>query len=246
MSKSNLEKNRLNPGTEGFSLIELLIVMAIMLILTGTSFYYLAATQDLYKADEQALKISDVLQEARQRSLTQRRTMRVEIDMTDNMIRLIDEDDPTTVNDDTMIRSFPLLAPEEVRVDERPGQIPDNPPEEFPVPNAQFRQSIYPESLAHDVATLRFQSNGTVVDQGTNEIGQNAVSTGATLHIWSPLKGDVNNSKIARSITIIGSTGSIRLWEYDPRLEGSVKWKDTRRTSIFGGQQAGGNSATGS
>lgn len=236
MKTDKLKNTASFPNSEGFSLIELLIVLTLLLIMSGTIFYYLSATQNLYKPDEQALKISDVLQEARQRSLTQRETMRVEIDLTDNIVRLIDENNSNTVDDDNQIRTIPLLSSNEVRVDQRPGQISNNPPEEFPVPNAQFRQSIYPNSLAHDVCTMRFMSNGTVVDQGTNEVGRDAVSTGVSLHIWSPQPGNINNSKIARSITVIGSTGSIRLWEYDENLTGAVKWKDTRRTSIFGGE----------
>lgn len=242
MNSLKRKERKETKGTEGFSLIELLVVMSIIVILTGTGFYYLAASQQLYNADEQALKISDLLQEGRQRSLTQRRTMRVEVDLTDNMVRLIDERDPDDVTDDSPIRSFLLKNPAEVRVDRRPGQITSNPPEEFPVPSANFRQSIYPNSLAHNVLTMRFLSNGTVVDQGTNETGRDAVATGATLHVWSPDDGNQNNSRIARSITVIGTTGSIRLWEYDKHLSGAVKWKDTRRTSIFGGQTGNSNS----
>lgn len=218
----------------GFSLVELLTVVAIMMVATGVAYYYLSAHQEMYKADEQALIISDVLQEARQRSLTQRETIRVEIDMTDNIVRLFDENSPATVSDDAPIRTVSLLSPTEVMIDERPQQIGDNPPEEFPVPNANFEQSIYPSSLAHDVCTLRFQSDGTVVDQGTNETGSGAVTTGMTLHVWSPDETQPTNSKIARAITVIGTTGAIRLWEYDPTLQGTTYWKDSRRTSIYG------------
>lgn len=239
MEDSNLKIKRNTSNSDGFSMIELIIVLLVITIMSGTVFYYLNAAKDLYKADELALKIVDVFQEARQRSLTQRETMRVEIDLTDNVVRLIDENSSTTVNDDEEIRMIPLLNEAEVRVDERPGQILYNPPEEFPVASAQYRQSIYTPSLLHDVCTMRFLSDGTVVDQGNNEVGNNAVVTGVTLHIWSPDKENVSNSKIARAITIIGSTGSIRLWEYDEGLSGQVKWKDTRRTSIFGGQTGG-------
>jgi len=220
----------------GFSLVELLTVVAILMVATGVAYYYLAAHQELYQADEQALMISDVLQEARQRSLTQRETIRVEIDLTDNIVRLFDENDPSTVNDDAEIRTVSLLDVADVRIDKRPGQISSNPAEEFPVPTALFKQSIYPSSLAHDACTIRFLSNGTVVDQGTNEIGSGAVSAGLTLHVWSPDDANPANAKIARSITIIGSTGSIRLWEYDAKVQGSNPWRDSRRTSIYGGQ----------
>ncbi len=226
-------------NSDGFSMIELLVVISIIMILSGITFYYLNSTQSLYKPDEQALKIVDVLQEARQRSLTQRETMRVEIDLTDNVVRLIDENSSTTATDDNEIRTIALLSNFEVRVDKRPQQISYNPPEEFPVPSASFNQSIYPASLAHNVCTLRFLSNGTVVDQGTNEVGNNAVIAGSTLHIWSPDENNINNSKIARAITIIGSSGSLRLWEFDVSLTTTNKWKDSRRTGVYGGQGNG-------
>ena len=226
----------------GFSLIETLSVMALIAVFSSVTFLYLNATQDLYKADEQALSIIDVMQEARQRSLTQRETMRVEIDVTDNVVRLIDENDPDSIDDDNELRSVPLLDPSEVRVDERASQIGNNPPEEFPVPTAKFKRSIYPPSQNHDVCTIRFLNNGRVVDQGNNGVGNGAVNTGLTLHVWSPRKDNSNKANIARGITIIGSTGSIRLWEHDPSLKGAVKWKDTRRTSVFGGQARGKNS----
>jgi prepilin-type N-terminal cleavage/methylation domain-containing protein len=236
MNYKNAHKGNSLTYSDGFSLIELLIVLVMISILSGTAFYYLNASRELYKADEQALKITDILQEARQRALTQRENMRVEIDLTDNIIRLIDENQPDTVDDDNEIRNIPILSSTELRLDQRPAQITYNPPEDFPVPSARFKQSVYTPSLLHNVSTLRFLSNGTVVDQGNNTLGDGAVPTGVTLHVWSPDKDNINNSKIARSITIIGSSGSVRLWEYDKNLETANKWKDTRRISVFGGQ----------
>ena len=69
----------------GFSMVELLIVLTVMTILTGISLFYLSGHQRLFRPDEQTLKMVDIFQEARQRSLTQRETMRVEIDLTDSV-----------------------------------------------------------------------------------------------------------------------------------------------------------------
>lgn len=91
--------------SRGFSMVELLIVLTVITILLGISLFYLSAHERLYRPDEEALKIIDVFQEARQRSLTQRETMRVEIDLTDNVVRLIDENQPSTADDDRPIRS---------------------------------------------------------------------------------------------------------------------------------------------
>lgn len=221
---------------QGFSMIELLIVVSIISIMAGVSVFYLAAYQKLYEADDQAFKIIDVLQEARQRSLTQRETMRVQIDLTAQVVRLIDEN-RAGVADDVVVRTITLLPSEKVNVQSRPDNISDNPPEPVPVPSAQYRQSIYPMSANNDVCTIRFQSDGTIVDEGTNASGsQGAVSTGVTLHVWSPGANNQSDSNIARAITVIGSSGSIRLWEYDPEPATAGKfWQDSRRTSSYGG-----------
>lgn len=223
----------------GFSIIELLIVLTVLSILTSAAFFYLDAHQTLFKPDNQALQIADMLQEARQRSLTQRKTMRVEIDLTDSVARLIDEKEINTSADDKVLRELPLYFPNEVRTDASPSDISYNPPEPLPVPSAQYKISTYPLSNLHQVCTIRFQSNGTVVDAGDNDIGSNAVPKGVTIHIWSPKEVDSNESSIARALTVLGSTGSVRLWEYNRDVQIGNKWKDSRRFGVYGGQGTG-------
>jgi prepilin-type N-terminal cleavage/methylation domain len=222
--------------SRGFSLLELLIVVSIIFILSGVSMFFLSAHQRLYKPDEQATRIIDLLQEARQRSLTQRETMRVEIDLTDNIARLIDENKPETADDDVKIREVVLISANEATIRVRPPDITSNPPESLPVPPAQFKQSIYPPSALHDVCTIRFLRNGTVVNEGSDAVGTNAVPTGLTLFIWSPKKDKPDESEIARAITVVGTTGAVRLWEYDRQSSDANKWKDSRRSGVFGGQ----------
>jgi len=218
----------------GFSLIELLIVITIIFVMMGVSLFLLTGHQRLLKPDEQALKVADILQEARQRALTQRETMRVEIDLTDNTVRLIDEGDPTTYEDDKKIREVVLFSPAEVRIDSRPPDITLNPPEMIPAPPANYTVSVYPPSVTHRVCTLRFQRNGTVVDAGTDPIGTNSSLVSASIFIWSPKRDNSNASEIARAITVVGGSGFVRLWEWDKNLSSMNKWKDSRRFSSGG------------
>lgn len=223
----------------GFSLVEVLIVLALILLIGSSAAFYLNAHKKLYKPDDQTLLIADILQEARQRSLTQRETMRVEIDLTDNQIRLIDENTVRTADDDKVLKVLPVYFPNEVRIDSRADNIAYNPPEPLPVPTAKFLPSVYPPSATHQVCTLRFQSNGTVTDGGNNATGDGAVVGGVTLHIWQPNSENTNVSSIARALTVIGSTGSIRLWEFDESLPNENKWKDSRRVGSYGGNPQG-------
>lgn len=228
-------QNETKSSSDGFSLVEVLIVIAVISILTAVSMIYLNASQKLYKPDVQSLQLIDIFQEARQRSLTQRRTMRVEVDMDDRIVRLIDEIANDTANDDLVIRTMVLLPDEELRVDDKPFNISENPPELLPTPAAVFSLSNYPKSIAHRVCTIRFQSNGNVVDAGSTPTGTGATPTGVTLFIWSPNQDNPMNMDIARAVTIIGTTGSVRLWEYDINATTSNKWKDSRRSSGYGG-----------
>ncbi|MBK9165652.1 MAG: prepilin-type N-terminal cleavage/methylation domain-containing protein [Acidobacteria bacterium] len=219
----------------GFSMMELLMVLAIILVLSSVSLFYLTAHQTLYKPDEQALLITDIFQEARQKSLTQRETHRIEINRTRKTVRLIDENTPATVDDDAVIREMNLLEDSVVSVGVKPGNIDVNPPEPLPVPDAVFLPSNYPTSVGDSVATYRFMANGTVTNGGNTATGNGAVVTGGTVHIWSPNATEQANADIARSITVIGSSGSVRLWEYDRSLTTTNKWKDSRRSGTYGG-----------
>jgi prepilin-type N-terminal cleavage/methylation domain-containing protein len=220
-----------NKSVEGFSLVELMVVLIIISIMAGITGYYLINHQKAYKADDQALKIIDIFQEARQRSLTQRETMRVEIDLTDKVVRLIQENkpDPTGDADDEKIRETTLLDPLEVNIEQRPSEITVNPPETLPAPTAVFKPSVYPKSSTHRICTIRFRSDGQVVDVDNTASGGSGTPTGVTLFIWSPNKTDATKSDIARAITIIGTTGSIRMWEYNRNSTNANKWSDTRR-----------------
>jgi len=219
----------------GFSLIELMVVLVIIAIFVSISLFFYEGHRSLYRPDEIALQVTDLFQEARQRALTQRETMRVEIDVTRKVANLIDENSAATPDDDFVLRTITLPDSSSVTVGTRPANIGYNPPEPLPVPNAVFTSSVYTPSFGNNACAFRFQRDGTVVNAGNNAIGTGAVSSGATLHIWSPAESDTSTSQVARAITIIGSTGTIRMWEFDPALEETNKWKNSRRTGTYSG-----------
>ena len=221
-------------------MIELLVVVVVIGIVSTMALFYAANHKKAYQPDDQALLLVDMIQEARQRALTQRRTMRVEINLTTNRANLYDENaNLTTASDDMLIKSLSLFATTNVKVNTRPAEIAYNPGELLPVPNAVFKPSVYTSSISQSVATIRFLANGTAVDAGTNPVGAGSVPTGVTLHIWAPTKADPTKSDIARAITVLGSTGVIRMWEFDDTSAATNKWKDSRRSSSYG---ASGNS----
>jgi hypothetical protein len=218
----------------GASLFELLVVVVIATIMSGVSIFYFSGNSKMFKPDDQSLKLIDLLQEARQRSLTQRETIRVEIDLTDNIARIIDENTASTETDDKKVREITLYPGADVKLDSLPPDITLYPPDPLATTAASFQISVYPPSVTHNVCTLRFMRDGTVYNAGTNPTASGATLTSATLFIWSPKANSATQSEVARAITIVGTTGSMKLWDYNRTSTDTNKWKDSRRTGVYG------------
>jgi len=202
-------------SAEGFSILELVIVLTIIMILSLFTFMSLGS-EKLYNTDKQALKITDLLQEARQRSLSQRKTMRVEINQTKKSVRLIDEKDIGNANDDREIKSV-SYSDNSVYVGTAPSNMSATPTEVTPVSPISFSTSNHPLSSNDKVATMRFLKNGTVTNAGSDAIGTGAVPTGATIYVWSKFPKDSSTTpttaQIFRAVTVLGTRGSTRIWK---------------------------------
>jgi len=223
----------MDKGQSGFSLIELLAVVSVIMILSGIMLFYANNHTKLYKVDDESLQIVDVFQEARQRALAQREVMRVEINTNTNMVTLYSENGPTVATDDVVIKRFILAPTTQVKFTTRPAQITVNPPEPMPVPTAVFKTSVYPATAGNSVCTIRFKSDGSAMDGGTNPTATDAVQTGVSLFVWSPKTGSTTESDQARALTVLGATGAIRMWEWDVRMTGANKWKDSRKSVAY-------------
>lgn len=194
----------------GFSIIELTVVLLIVSIVSVLALMSFK-NESKYLADSQAYQVIDLIQEARQRSLTQRETMRVEINQTRNIVRLISENEPGNADDDKELRSIKLQEPNNVVVGVRPQNVVNPPTDLSPIPTLTFKTSVHPLSKSDTVATLRFVRTGKVLDAGSNSIGDNAVVTGATIYVWMPDSGSSNRiletGSIIRAITVQGVSG---------------------------------------
>lgn len=187
----------------GFSIIELIIVIVVIVILATIALVSFSGSRK-YAADDQARRIIDVFDEARQKALNQRKTFRVEINRTRNRIRLIDEKDATTATDDLEIKNYPL-SPQSV-IGAMPGNVTAGPTATSPIPVGTYNTSSYPLSPGEEKITLRFRRNGQVVDSGTDNIGTGSVSNGMTLYVYSVMPAGTNPDVI-RAVTVLGTSG---------------------------------------
>jgi type II secretory pathway pseudopilin PulG len=201
-------------ATGGFSLVELLVVVVIMMILSAISIPYIYNYKKLYKSEDQALKVMDLMREAGQLALTRRRTMRLEIDWTDKMLLIIDENG-AGAGDDLEIKAIPLANEGEIRMDQIPtGLTAPNPP--------TYSDAVFAaDTIGHlrggatvtgnNVWAARFKRDGSVVNAAETPVSAN-------LYIWAPLTGGSDsprNNKEVRAITIFGGTGAVRYWKHD-------------------------------
>ena len=181
--KKVCEKQGKQSGMEGFSLPELIIALVIIAILTAISIPYIYNYKKLYKSEDQSLKVMDLMREASQLALTRRRTMRLEIDLTDNKILIIDENGAGAA-DDKETKSIPLESIGELRMDIAPtGISKPNPP--------NYSDAVYAADTighkrgtstisGHNVWAARFKSDGSVVKSDGTLVS-------ATIFVWSPL-----------------------------------------------------------
>ncbi|HEY0426389.1 MAG TPA: prepilin-type N-terminal cleavage/methylation domain-containing protein [Pyrinomonadaceae bacterium] len=218
-----MEIKYLLSSERGFSLIEMLVVIVVMAILV--SFALLGtSSRKLYAADTQALAIIDILQEARQKALTQGKTLRVEINDTDKQIRLIDENATTAASDDEVLQTQNFDS--SVTVGVKPanvnvfGRLPKS---NSPIPEIQFKQTTYPPSANDRVKTLRFMKNGEVVDGGTDDLGTDAMNSGVTIYVYNGASG--SRSPVVRAVTVSGITAAAELLKCQTDTDGTcIVW----------------------
>ena len=195
----------------GNSVVEILVVVAILMIVTAISVPYLWNSKKLYKSEDQALRMMDLMREAAQTSMTKRRTIRYEIDLTDNAILLIDE---STGVQGQQLKKIPLELVRDVRVDGIPvGVTKPNPPN---YTDAAFATDTVGHKVGtttitgHNIWSCRFQQDGSVVNAG-------GVPTSANIYIYPPAStGSTTPRRTAevRAITIFGGSGAVRYWKW--------------------------------
>ena len=181
-------------------LVSVLIIIAIVAAITVVTF----SGARKYSVDDQAAKIVDILDQARQSALNQRKTFRVEINKTKRQVTLINENKFDDVSDDEIVKTSPFY--DLVFVGDVPNNISAAPTTSSPIPVLSYKSSNYPLSNGNEKITLRFAKNGRVLDTGNDNIGTGSTMTGATIYLYSNHEKTAK-PEVIRAITVLQTSG---------------------------------------
>lgn len=202
-------------SASGFSIVELFVVLGVIVVMMVVAVPYFYNYTKLYKSEDQSLKMMDLMREAGQLAISRRRPIRLEIDLTRNVLLLID--DGTTPG--TMIKRIPLERTAEIRVDVRPtGVTNPNPPNYADIAfsvDATGHLENGTNVNGNNVWACRFRSDGSVVDMAPAAA---AVPISVNIYVWPPVtfgSTTPRNIKEVRAITMFGGTGAVRFWKHN-------------------------------
>ncbi len=196
----------------GASLVEIVVALVIIGVLSAISLPYIANYKKLYKSEDQSLKVIDLMREASQLAVTRRRTIRFEIDLTDNAVLLIDQSASAS---GTLIKKVPLEDTKDIRIDVIPaGVTKPNPPNYNDIAFATDTVGHLDGSTTvtgHNIWAARFKRDGSVVSATDIPISAN-------IYVWPPITPGSTTPRRKneiRAITMFGGSAAIRYWKYE-------------------------------
>lgn len=177
-------------GERGFSTIETVVVVAIVLIIAAMAVVQLDPARQQWQANAGMIQVASQLRQARELAITGRRNVQVQF-LGNNQIRLTRLNLPAGAAP-TLLSTVPIQAPVIFML--TPG-APDTPDAFGNLGAVEFG------GLVGGPPTMMFQSDGTFVDTAGNILN-------GTVFLGIP-----NVPVTARAVTVVGATGRIRMYK---------------------------------
>jgi type II secretory pathway pseudopilin PulG len=199
---------------QGFSLLESVVVIGIMMVLMGVAVVQSFGSLESYQANAASDVVVSQLRVARQLAITQRRTVQLWIDnapeSTDNRFHIKYQIQPAPQTNEVAgpLVSVPLPGQTQLVLE---NGVPDT-PMNFGNSAAVF---IGNPPVAGGPPIMQFNSTGTFTD-----------NTGNTLLYGTIFIGVPNQKATARAVTIMGGTGRVRAYSYIGGTTSATAWQE--------------------
>lgn len=201
-------RNRAARRIRGHSLIEMLIVVAMIGVLSSLALPQLLAERRLSRTVAVNRDILTQLRHARQLAMSQRQAITFQYDNVSKQVSIIDHNsnpgpvlliDPSYPNTlgSIVISATPLTAGTSVNPEISYG-IPAG------VPIAPLGDGIPMTALINNKVNITFQPDGSVIDAAGNPVGR-------ALFIYN----NKAPKATASAISIMGASGRVKIWRYD-------------------------------
>jgi hypothetical protein len=168
----------------------------VIITLTAAAVFSLVPQRRAYRTEDAAGQLTNFLRDAYQRALTQRQTMKVQIDSSSMLIKIIDEN-TLPVGDEVEVRRAQLSTEISVSQPTVGGSLLNAPAAPYNYPVAVYSSNLW---------VARFKSDGSVVDAAGNTLS-------ATV-FFSLVNMKTSDTNLIRAVTLFGPSGSIRFWRY--------------------------------
>jgi prepilin-type N-terminal cleavage/methylation domain-containing protein len=209
-SKSVLERR--SSGQHGFSLLELTIVSAIMLIIMAIALFNLPSMMQSTRSDTALREVMDQIRQAREFAIANRRYVQIAFTMVGAQAQV----QTTQLNTKTsgggttnpVISTVLIQSPLQFTLFTGVGAPPDT-PDLFGNSSA----IVFGGTSGGPAGGIVFQSDGELVNGGTiPAVGSNGSGTAMSGSVFLGVPGQ---NLTARAVTVMGTTGRVHGWKWN-------------------------------
>ena len=222
-------------SNRGFSLIELLIVVAISGTLTAIAVPQMIAQRRLNRSTELAREITSQLRYTRQLAMSERQAFTFQYDDTTKQIRIIDHNNDTSVaNSSTAVladpsypnTTLPAKVVSTISLTQgglTSGEISYGTPTAGGLPagasvptQGPLGDGISMSALTTNILNITFQPDGSVIDPAGIPAGGILLSAAVPLDRAMFMFNNQAPQTTLWAISVIGASGRVKVWRYIP------------------------------